>query len=86
MISLSERTWRRWQAKARADQSVKGPRPRPVREIAKATGVANAEKHVAWGASQDLGEDPPRRRAGLAVDGPAGPAEREPVAVRGLSA
>ncbi|MFM7210584.1 MAG: transposase [Actinomycetota bacterium] len=49
VIGVPERTWRRWQAKARADQSAKGPWPKPVREIAKATIVAHAEKHVAWG-------------------------------------
>ena len=49
MIGMPERTWRRWQAKARASQPPKGPWPQPVREPAKATIVRHATEHVAWG-------------------------------------
>ena len=49
MIGVPERTWRRWQAKARADQASKGPWPQPVREAAKPVIVTHAVKHTAWG-------------------------------------
>ena len=49
LIGVPERTWRRWQAKARRERPGKGPWPRPVRESAKATIVRHATGHVAWG-------------------------------------
>lgn len=49
LIGVPERTWRRWQAKARAEQPTKGPWPQPVRDTAKATVVKHAATHVAWG-------------------------------------
>ncbi len=49
MICVPERTWRRWQAKARADRPSKGPWPQPVRQVAKPAVVAHASAHVAWG-------------------------------------
>jgi transposase InsO family protein len=49
LIGVPERTWRRWQAKARADQQPKGPWPQPVRDAAKDTVVKHATAHTAWG-------------------------------------
>lgn len=49
LIGVPERTWRRWQAKARAEQPVKGPWPQPVRDAAKPTIVKHASDHTAWG-------------------------------------
>jgi putative transposase len=49
LFGVPERTWRRWQAKARAEQQPKGPWPQPVRQVAKATVVAHASQHVSWG-------------------------------------
>ena len=49
LIGVPERTWRRWQAKARRERPARGPWPRPVREAAKATIVAHATAHAAWG-------------------------------------
>lgn len=50
-FDIPERTWRRWQAKARTDQPTKGPWPRPVRDdpALRAAATAEAEAHVAWG-------------------------------------
>lgn len=59
VIGMPERSWRRWQAKARAEQPPKGPWPQPVRENAKAFIAAHATEHVAGGTSQDLGDDLP---------------------------
>lgn len=49
VFDVPERTWRRWQAKARAGQAPKGPWPRPVREPVRETVVAHALAHPAWG-------------------------------------
>ena len=60
LIDMPERTWRRWQAKARAARPPKGPWPRPARcaaiELAPACVGASGV-----GTSQDLGHGPPRR-------------------------
>lgn len=50
-FDIPERTWRRWQARARAGQPVKGPWPRPVRDdpLVRAAVTAEAEAHVGWG-------------------------------------
>jgi hypothetical protein len=86
LIGMPERTWRRWQAKARVDQPPKGPWPQPVREAAKPVIVGHATDHVAWGHRKIWAMTRSLRRAGLGVDGDAGPEGREPVAVRGLPA
>ncbi len=44
-----ERTWRRWQAKARAGSLVKGPWPRPARSAALGLARKHALAHPAWG-------------------------------------
>jgi hypothetical protein len=49
LIGRPARAWRRWQAKARADQQPKGPWPQPVRDAAKDTVVKHATAHTAWG-------------------------------------
>lgn len=49
LIGMPERTWRRWQTKARAEQPPKGPWPRPVRDAAAPVIVEHALKHPAWG-------------------------------------
>ena len=49
MIDVPERTWRRWQAKAKADRRPKGPWPRPVRDEVRHAVVAHASAHPAWG-------------------------------------
>lgn len=45
LIDMPERTWRRWQACARAGEQVKGPWPTPARELV----LKHATKHSAWG-------------------------------------
>ena len=47
LIDMPERTWRRWQARARAGPSAKGPWPRPARDRPAATHHALA--HPTWG-------------------------------------
>jgi transposase InsO family protein len=49
LVDMPERTWRRWQARARAGWPVKGPWPAPVAERVEAVVVKHAEKHPAWG-------------------------------------
>ena len=49
IIDMPERTWRRWQARARAQLPVKGPWPAPVAEANEPYLVKHAEAHPAWG-------------------------------------
>jgi putative transposase len=49
LFDMPERTWRRWQAKARRDQSPKGPWPRPAREAALELARKHALAHPVWG-------------------------------------
>lgn len=49
LIDMPERTWRRWQAKARRDKPVKGPWPRPARTAAAGLVSKHALAHPAWG-------------------------------------
>jgi putative transposase len=49
LIDMPERTWRRWQAKARQDLPPKGPWPAPVAERVEPYVVTHAEAHSAWG-------------------------------------
>lgn len=49
LLDIPERTWRRWQAKARAGKAVKGPWPAPSRDQHREAVVAMAGKHPAWG-------------------------------------
>lgn len=49
MFDIPERSWRRWQSKARAGQPVKGPWPAPSRQAHRAAVVAAATAHPAWG-------------------------------------
>jgi len=49
LIGMPERTWRRWQARARADLPVKGPWPRPARSAAADVALGHALAHPAWG-------------------------------------
>ena len=48
-FDMPERTWRRWQAKARADRPIKGPWPQPAREAARPLAIKHALGHPAWG-------------------------------------
>jgi len=49
LFDMPERTWRRWQAKARAGKQPKGPWPQPAREAAGRLAVQHALAHPAWG-------------------------------------
>ena len=68
---MPERTWQRWQARARTQISVKGPWPAPVAEANEPYLVKHAEAHPAW-EHRKVGDDPPRRARGLGVDRAAG--------------
>lgn len=48
-FDMPERTWRRWQARARVERPPKGPWPRPARESVRDTAVRHALEHPAWG-------------------------------------
>ena len=48
-IGVPERTWRRWQAKARAGQPPKGPWPAPARAAHRDVVRRRASEHPAWG-------------------------------------
>ncbi len=49
LIDMPERTWRRWQANARAGGRVKRRWPRPARQAAKERALGHALAHPAWG-------------------------------------
>jgi hypothetical protein len=49
LFDMPERTWRRWQAKARAGGQPKGPWPRPARHSATEVTLRHALAHPAWG-------------------------------------
>ena len=49
LIDMPERTWRRWQAKARAGAQPKGPWPRPARAAAAEFARKHALAHPVWG-------------------------------------
>jgi transposase InsO family protein len=49
LIDMPERTWRRWQARARAGEPTRGPWPRPVSDVVEPYVVKHAEAHTAWG-------------------------------------
>jgi transposase InsO family protein len=49
LFDMPERTWRRWQAKARAGGQPKGPWPRPARQSAKEVTLKHALAHPVWG-------------------------------------
>ena len=47
LFDMPERTWRRWQAKARTGTAVKGPWPQPARQAARDLVVKHALAHPA---------------------------------------
>ena len=49
VIGVPERTWRRYQARARAGARTKGPWPRPARESVREAAHSHALAHPAWG-------------------------------------
>jgi HTH-like domain len=49
LFDMPERTWRRWQAKARAGGQPKGPWPRPARSAARELARKHALAHPVWG-------------------------------------
>ncbi|WP_286264102.1 integrase core domain-containing protein [Brooklawnia propionicigenes] len=49
LIDMPERTWRRWQAKARQGQGPKGPWPQPARSAARDLVVGHALAKPVWG-------------------------------------
>ncbi|HZK50033.1 MAG TPA: integrase core domain-containing protein [Actinomycetota bacterium] len=49
LIDMPERTWRRWQARARDGRPPRGPWPAPVREAVEPYLIKHAEAHTAWG-------------------------------------
>jgi putative transposase len=49
LIDMPERTWRRWQAAARAGARAKGPWPRPARAAVAEVAREHALAHPAWG-------------------------------------
>lgn len=48
-FDIPERTWRRWQAKARVGGQPKGPWPRPARDEARELVLKHALAHPVWG-------------------------------------
>ena len=49
LLDIPERSWRRWQDRARQGDLVKGPWPAPSRQRHRTAVVAMATKHPAWG-------------------------------------
>lgn len=48
-FDIPERTWRRWQARARAGEPARRPHPQPAREAAAELVDKHAAEHPAWG-------------------------------------
>ncbi|WP_313404812.1 IS3 family transposase [Aeromicrobium sp.] len=49
IFDIPERTWRRWQARARVGEPARKPHPRPAPDAAAALVDKHAAKHPAWG-------------------------------------
>jgi hypothetical protein len=49
LIDMPDRTWRRWQARARSGDPTRGPWPQPVSALVEAVVVKHAEAHPGWG-------------------------------------
>ncbi len=49
LIGVPERSWRRWQARARVGERPKGPWPVPVRDAIASAAREHALAHPAWG-------------------------------------
>ena len=49
LIGIPERTYRRWQAHARAGRPAKGPWPQPARQASREVITGLAGRHGAWG-------------------------------------
>ena len=49
LVGIPERTYRRWQAKARLGRPPKGPWPTPARDANREVILAKATTHQAWG-------------------------------------
>lgn len=49
LVGIPERTWRRWQHKAREGRLPKGPWPQPVRAAHRDVIIELATRHPAWG-------------------------------------
>lgn len=49
LFDIPERTWRRWQARARSGEPPRRAHPQPAREAAAALVDKHASKHPAWG-------------------------------------
>lgn len=49
LTGVPERSYRRWQAKAKQDRPPKGPWPQPARDAARGLAVKHALAHPAWG-------------------------------------
>ena len=49
VLGIPERTYRRWQARQRAGEPVKGPWPHPAQDRVEAAAVAMAARWPAWG-------------------------------------
>ena len=49
LLDMPERTWRRWQAHARAGRPAKGAWPRPARDGVRDAVLGHALAHPAWG-------------------------------------
>jgi len=49
LLDVPERTWRRWQAHARAGRRPKGPWPQPARDQVREAVLRHAGQHPSWG-------------------------------------
>ena len=49
LVGVPERSYRRWQARARQDRPSKGPWPRPARDATRELATRHALAHPAWG-------------------------------------
>ncbi|WP_272653467.1 hypothetical protein [Microbacterium sp. EF45047] len=71
LIDMPERTWRRWQAKARQEQPPKGAAAAAGEGCRSAAGGEACVGEAGVGSPEDLGDDAARRAQGVAGDGAA---------------
>lgn len=64
LIDMPERTWRRWQVKARAGYPVTRPWPQPARAAARDLILKHATKRPTWGIARS-GHGPSRWPRGV---------------------
>ena len=78
LVGIRERTYRRWQARARDGCPPKGPWPAPSRDAHRQVVADLARAHPGVGAPEGVGNGPARRPPPVGLDGAADPGRGRP--------